>query len=134
LPATPHPVGDQDSFVLCHGAADLQQQLVVGVIAHGVFQKADLTPHFGQFVDEQHLMHIVAGQPVGRGDQHQFKLRQCRMIPQVIQARAVEFGPTVAVVPVDVLFREAPVGVLGDVGQQAFDLLLNRLRLMLVVG
>jgi len=56
-----------------------------------------------QLVDEQHLMDVVAGQPVGRGDQHQVELGQCSMVPQPVQAWSAQAGTAVAVIAVDVL-------------------------------
>ena len=56
----------------------------------------------GKLVQQQHLVDIVAGQPVGRGDHDQIELGQRRMIPQAVQARPAKAGAAVAVIAVDV--------------------------------
>jgi hypothetical protein len=67
LPAPPHPLGDQRPLILRDRAADLQQQLVVRVGAHRPVQELHLAAMAGQLLDQQHLMDVVAGQPVRRG-------------------------------------------------------------------
>jgi hypothetical protein len=66
-----------------------------------------------QLVDEEDLVDVVAGQPVGCGDQHQVKLGQRRLVPQPVQARSAQAGAAVAVIAVDVLLLQCPA-VLGD--------------------
>jgi hypothetical protein len=72
-------------------------------LTHRPIQKLHLQAVPAQLVDEQHLMDVVAGQPVRRGNQHQVKLGQCRMVPQPVQARPAQAGTAVAVIAVDVL-------------------------------
>ena len=53
-------------------------------------------------------MHIVTGQSIRSGAQHLLELCQRGVIPQVIQAGAVECVAAIAVIPVDVFFRQIP--------------------------
>ena len=69
LPPAAHPLGDQRPLILRDRPADLQQQLVVRVCAHRPVQELHLAAAGGQLVDQQHLMDVVAGQPVRRGHQ-----------------------------------------------------------------
>ena len=88
----------------------------MGVIAHGAIHERDGTAPLRQFVDEEHLMDIGAGESVGRGEHHTFERRERRVVAQPVQAGSAQFGPTVAIVTVDVLFGEAPLWVRGDMG------------------
>jgi hypothetical protein len=103
LPPAAHPLGDQRALILGDRPTDLQQQLIVGIVTHRPIQKLHLAAVPAQLVDEQHLMDVVAGQPVGCGDQHQVELGQCSMVPQPVQARSAQAGTAVAVIAVDVL-------------------------------
>ena len=134
LPATPHPIGDQGALILGHGPPDLEHELIMWVLTHGSLQKLDLTAPLGQFIDQKHVMDIVAGQPIRSRHHDQFKGGQRGTIPQPIQARPIELGPAIAVIPIDVLFRQMPVGMRRHMGLQAVELLLNGLRLLLTIG
>jgi hypothetical protein len=128
LTAAAHPLGDQRALVLSHRPADLQQQLIVGILAHRPVQKLDLAAVPAQLVQQQHLVDIVAGQPVGRGDHHQVNLGQRRVISQAVQARPAEARAAVAVIAIHMppIQRPAP---LGDRRDQPVKLLLDGLRL-----
>jgi hypothetical protein len=82
----------------------------VRILTHRPLQELDLTAPLGEFIDEEHLMDIVTRQPVGSGHEHQVEGGQDRAIPQPIQTGPVEFGPTIAVIAVDILLGEMPVG------------------------
>ena len=53
--AAAHPLGDQAALVLRHRAADLQQQLVVRVLAHRPVEELDLAARGDDLLDQQHL-------------------------------------------------------------------------------
>ena len=84
LPATAHPLGDQRPLILRDRAADLQQQLVMRVGAHRPVQELHPAAMAGQLLDQQHLVDVVAGQPVRRGHQDNIQLGQCRVIAQPV--------------------------------------------------
>ena len=68
-PAAAGPLGDQRPLVFSHRPADLQQQLVVGVVgqwAVGEFHPAAVPL---QLLQQEHLVDVVAGQPIWVGDQ-----------------------------------------------------------------
>jgi hypothetical protein len=69
-PAPTHALGNQCPFVLGDRPADLQQELIVGVVAHGAVQKLDLTAAALKFFQQEHLMGVLPGQPIRRCDQH----------------------------------------------------------------
>jgi hypothetical protein len=108
MPAAAHPLGDQRALVLGHRPADLQQQLVVRVITHRPVQELHLAAVGGQLLDQQHLMDVVAGQPVRRGDHHHVQLGQRRMIAEPIQPRPPQAGAAKAVIAVDMLVLQLP--------------------------
>src|SRR3954468_15003248 len=111
-------------------SADLQQQLVVRVLAHRPVEELDHRAMSLQFLDEQHLMHIVARQAVWRGDQDAVQPGARGGIAQSVQAGAPEAGTAVAVVTEDVFLHQLPAASRSMVAQ-AVKLLLNGLRLSL---
>jgi hypothetical protein len=81
-----------------------------------------------ELVQQQHLVDVVAGQPVGGGDHDQVELGQRRVITQAVQAWSAQAGAAVAVIAVDMLLVQHPA-VLGDRRAQPVKLLLDGLRL-----
>ncbi len=132
LSSPTHPLGDQRPLVFRHRPANLQQQMVVGILAHRPVQKHDLAAPPLQFFQQYHLMDVVARQPVGVGDQHPIHLRGPDRIPQAIQARSVQTRPAVAVVAENVLRGQFPA-LAPKVGSQPLQLLLDRLGLGLTL-
>jgi hypothetical protein len=128
--ATPHPLGDQRPLVLRDRPADLQQQLVVRVSAHRPVQELHPAAVPGKFLEQQHLVHVVARQPVRRGHQDHIKIGQCRMIAQPVQPRPAKAGAAIPVIPVDVLVIQLPAAP-GNRRAQPVKLLLDSLRLRL---
>jgi hypothetical protein len=55
-----HPFGSQRALILCHGRTNLQEQLIVGGLTHRALDKFDATAPLGEFIDQEHLMPIVA--------------------------------------------------------------------------
>ena len=64
LAPPPHPLGNQDAFILRDRSPNVEQELIMRVITHGTLEKLDATAALGEFVDEEHLMHIVTGQTI----------------------------------------------------------------------
>ena len=126
--AAAHSLGDQGALVLGHRAADLQQQLVVWILAHRPVEELDHCAVSLQLFDQQYLVHVVARQPVRRGDQDTVQAGTSGGISQAVQARTPKTGAAVAVVAEDVLLREIPAASSG-MDAQAVELLLNALRL-----
>jgi hypothetical protein len=135
-PAAPHPLRDQRALVFCDRPADLQQELIVRVITHRPIQELDRTARMRELLEEDHLVYVVAREPVGRGDQHAIDLVPLRRVTQTIQPRPGQRGPTVAVVAEDVALTQGPpLGVVGlHVGAQPLELLITRLQLRLEAG
>jgi len=133
LPAAAHPLRDQRSLVLGHRTADLQQQLVVRIGAHRPVQELHLAAMPGKLLDQQHLVDVVAGQPVRRGHQHNVKIGQRRMVTQPVQPRPAKTGTAKPVIAVDMLVIQRPAALRGRRAQPV-KLLLDGLRLGLAGG
>ena len=71
---------DQVALVFGHRSADLQHELVVGILAHRSLEKLDLAATFFQFLDQEHLIDILAGQSVWGRDQNPIKVRLRRLL------------------------------------------------------
>ena len=132
-PSTAHTLGDQSPLVFGHSTSDLQDQLVMGIIAHRTIQELNTTAMALQFFQDQSLMDVLAGQTVWRSDQYQFKLGHGCPITQAVQTGTVQLGPAVAIIPKDVLLGQTPP-LSGNVGSQTFQLLFYGLRLLLTLG
>ena len=104
------------------------------VITHRAIQEFNLTAPALQFVDQQTLVDVLASQTIRGRDQNQLKRAQRRMIAQMIQARAIQRGPAITVIAVDVLLSQMPLRLSRNLDTQTAQLLFNRLRLLLATG
>ena len=59
-------------FVLGHHALKLDQQARFGALAAGRFEEHRLGAAPGEFFEQQHLIGVVAAEPIGRIDQDSF--------------------------------------------------------------
>jgi len=84
-----------------------------------------------QLLQDDHLVHVVARQPVRRGDEDQVERRSGRLVPQRVKAGPDEFSAAKPVVAEDVCLVDLPPVAGGHVAAQLRDLLLDRLRLLL---
>ena len=57
--------------------------------------------------------------------------RHGSVVAEPVEARTVELAPAIALIALDLLVGNMPLGLGGDIGAQATALLLNRLRLLL---
>jgi hypothetical protein len=62
----------------------------------------------GQLIDQQHLVEIIARQPVRRSHQHQVQISQRRMVPQPVQPRPTMARAAIANIAVDMLLLQLP--------------------------
>ncbi len=131
--AAAHALGDQGALVLGHGAADLQQQLVVRVAAHRPVEEHHLRPVLLQLLDQERLVHVVARQPVRLGDQDAVEPGARGGVAQAVQARAPQAGAAVAVVAEDTVRRQVPA-LRSGVGAQPIELLVSALCPGLALG
>lgn len=134
-PPTPHAVSDQGPLVFRNRPPDLQDQLLVRIVgAQRSIDEVDATATALQLLQHDHLVDVVARQPVRCRHEDQVEGGVGRLIAQGIQPGAVELGPAAAVVTKDVLLRYAPARLLGDKGLQTAHLLLDGLSLLLALG
>ncbi len=87
-PAAAHALGDQRALILGHSAADLQQQVIVRVVAHRSVEELGGTASARPLLQEHHLMDVVAREPVGGGDEHAVDLAPLDGVTQAIEPRA----------------------------------------------
>jgi hypothetical protein len=97
------PAAFQDLFTLAlgHHSLHLQQQLILGGVGNGAIDEDDLHPQAMKVLNEHELMSMVAGEAVRRQHEHLIDRTQHGPIPQGIQARSGQGGPTKAVVEKD---------------------------------
>jgi hypothetical protein len=103
------------------------------IAAHRPVEEIHHRPVLLQLLDEQDLMHVVARQPIRRGDQDPVQTRARRGVAQAVQAWTLEARAAVAIVTEDVLRRQDPT-LRRSMSPQAVELLLSGLRLDLALG
>jgi hypothetical protein len=86
------------------------------IITHGPLDTLDTAATLGEFIDQEHLRHIVPCEASGRSHQHACK------------------GGQRCPVSIDVLVCNMPIRLERHVGVQAAEVLLNRLMLLLTTG
>jgi hypothetical protein len=127
-PAPASAFGNQGALIRSHRAADLEEELIVRVLAHRAVQELDPTAMLLECFEEENLADIVPGEAVWVGHQDFLELGRRDMVAQSIQTGPVEGVAAVAVVAEEVGLRQVPpLG--GEVGAQALDLLINGLGL-----
>lgn len=131
LPA-PEPFPEHRPLVLGDGSLDLQEQLVVRVVADGVLDEDDLAATPPQLVEDERLVGILTGQPVGGENGDEAEGPRLGVVPQAVEGRAIEAGATVPPVTIMVFISEM-VPLLPDPGGQDGDLALDRLLQVLAL-
>ncbi len=96
--ATPISFQDLGAFVLRDHALHLHQQLLFRIVTDGMIEKHHFHPRVTQFLPQQDLVGILAGQSVRRVDLEPLDQPQGRHVPQPLQGRPRQGRPTVAVV------------------------------------
>src|SRR5207302_9679828 len=79
--ASPHALRNQTPFILGNGPTDLQQELIMGIVAHGSIHKFHPTAASFKFFNEKHLMDIVTSEPVRGRDDDSIKDRTSYLFP-----------------------------------------------------
>jgi hypothetical protein len=126
-----HALGNQGPFIRRDRTANLPEPWIMGGITHGTLNTLDPPAALGEFLDQEHLRHIIAGSAIRGGDQETFKGCHGGSIPEAIETGTVEGGPAIAVITIDVLFGDMPLGVRRHGGAEATQWLGNRLLLLL---
>jgi len=138
LPATPlglatpsHPLGNQCARILRHGSTHLQEQLLVGGLTHGALDTCDPTATLSECIHEEHLMHRVARSTIWGRAQDPCQGGHGGPVPAALETGAIELGPALALIALDVLVGARPSGVRRHVVVEAAQWVCNRLRLVL---
>jgi hypothetical protein len=134
LAPSAHALGNQGPLVLGHGGADVSQELIMRIIAHGPLDTLDATAALGECVAQEHLRHIVPCEAIGRRHQHACKGGHRRPISESVKTGTLARGAAVAVIALEGLVCNLPSRLERHVGMQAAALLLNRLMLLLTTG
>jgi hypothetical protein len=134
LPPTTHALGNERALVLGDGAPDLKHQLLVRVVADRPVEELYATACSFELFEQNHLMDVVTGKPIWCREEHQLEGGLGRLVTQMIEARSLELGTTIAIVTEDVLFGQAPIRLSGHIAPQACQLLLDRMGLLLAAG
>ena len=104
------------------------------IITHGALDTLDTAATLGAFINQEHLMHIVPCEALGRSQQHACKGGHRCPVSESVKTGTLERGATVAVIAIDVLVCNMPIRLERHVGVQAAELLRHRLLLWLTTG
>jgi hypothetical protein len=129
----PHAVGNQVAFVFGNSPSNLQQQLIVRILAHRSLDKLDLAPAFFQFLNQEHLVDILTSQPIWSRHQHAIKVRLSYLITETVESWSLETGPAVAIGTYHAVISPFPSLQL-KMGLESLQLLVNGLHLCLTLG
>jgi hypothetical protein len=132
-PSPSHPLSNQASFIFGHRSTDLEQELIVRILAHGPVDKLDLAPSLFKFLHQEHLMDVVASQAIRGSDHYSIEGAAANLVTQAIQSRAAQTRSTVAIVTKNVVLAPGP-SLRLTVFRQELDLLLDGLCKSLTVG
>jgi hypothetical protein len=84
-PSAPHPLGNEGPLLFGHRSANLQQQLVMRVVTHRAVEELDDTAEALQFLQQEHLAHILAGQAIRRRHEDALDLSARDRVAQRVQ-------------------------------------------------
>jgi hypothetical protein len=124
---------EQRAFVLRHRPLDLQEQLIVGIIREGMLQKDHFTAHAAELFEQQDLVGILAGEPVGTPNGYQGKGSLVSRITEAVEGWAVQTGPTPPLITIDVV-RVHLMALLRDPGAEGTELTGDGLLAFLTPG
>src|SRR5262245_42580284 len=96
--ATPMTLDELGPFILSAHSLYLQQQVVFGALAQGAVEEDHLHPRAAELIDPQDLIRVFAGQAIGRVHIEPVHTARGHHIPQALQRRADQRGPTIAFV------------------------------------
>jgi hypothetical protein len=86
----------------------LQQELIMGIVAHGSIHELHLAAASFKFFHEQHLVDVVASEPVRGSDNHPIKCCSPHLLSQPIKTWSAQFCSAVAIIAKDVLLLPGP--------------------------
>src|SRR5262245_32886333 len=112
---------DQCPFVLGHCSLDLQEQLIIRIVREGVLQKDHFTADAAELFEQQDLVGILAGEPVGTPDGHQGKGPLVRRVAQPVERGTIQASSTPSLITVNVV-RVYLMALLGDPGAKGTEL------------
>src|SRR5215469_13234139 len=98
------------------------------VLAHRAVQEFYSTAAVFPFLNQYHLMNVVARQTVWTGEQHSIQDSAFHAIAESIQTRTIQIGSAVAVIPKNAVRRQR-LALQLQVLSQPLQLLFNRLSL-----
>jgi hypothetical protein len=101
-----HSFGDERALIFGDRSSDLKKELVVRILTHRTIQKGHLASLFLQFLDQERLVDLLPGEPVGGGEPDGADFPQRRPVAQSIQAGSVQRRAAVAVITEDIPFRQ----------------------------
>ncbi|ESZ30853.1 hypothetical protein X732_30570 [Mesorhizobium sp. L2C066B000] len=103
----------------------MEQKIIFGRATNGAVQEDDLHTGTTELVDQQRLMGVAAGEPIGSMDVETLDVATGNRIPQPLQRRAKQNRTTVAVIQIAVTWlKHEAIG--GNAFLQRYDLTGDR--------
>jgi len=131
--AAAEPLGGDGPLVLGDGPLDLEQELIVRVVGEGSVDELDVAGSLAELLQQEDLVGVAAGQPVGAVDAEDVELALAGGVAEAVERRTIEPRARVALVNVDmIVFQFVAVG--GRPAAQGVELAVHGLLTPLLLG
>jgi hypothetical protein len=131
--AAPAALQQLGPLILSKHSLQLQEQGILRSIGDGAIEEDHGGPGPGEFLHQQHLVSVAAGETVGGMDVDNIDRRQIDQIAQALQGGADQTGAAVAIVNEQVIVAD-PMAVLCGARFQVTELAVDGVSLSLLIG
>jgi hypothetical protein len=131
--AAPEAFTEQRALVLGDGALDLKQELVARIVGDGAVEELDRAPHPAELLQQEHLVGVAPGQPVGSENGDDIDLAVAHRVAQGVQAGSVEARAAVSLIEEHMGVGQVVVRGVGP-GAQGVELAVDGLLAFLALG
>src|SRR5262249_44915429 len=112
LTPTSHAISNERALVFSCGAANLHNQLFMRIVAGRSVDEHNADPMPLQFLQDDHLVHVVACQTVGSRNQDHIEGGPRGLVAQGVEAWPLELGSGVTVISENMLLLDNPIRAL----------------------
>jgi hypothetical protein len=131
--AAPEALAEQRALVLGDRPLDLEQELVTRVVGDGVGEELDRTSRSAELFQQEHLVGVAPGQPVGGKNGDNIDFTVAHRVAQGVQAKPVETRSAVSLIAEYMGVSQLVVLNFGP-GSQGVELAVDGLLAFLTFG
>jgi hypothetical protein len=131
--AASEPLGEHGPLVFGNGTLDLEQKLVVRVVGDRPMDEFDLAAGPAEFLEQEDLVGVAAGEPVGAVDGEDLELALASGVAKAVEGGAVEPRSGVTFINENMSFCEFMAVGRGP-GAEGLELAVDGLVTTLLLG